>query len=108
MVQTNGTYRTGSTFMTIGAVGIGDGIAFAVLGAVLPCKLGDPGCSTQVDVDSQKTTGDALLATGIGAMIVGVVCLAVDIPLAVVGANEVKRQLGYALLVTPNGAGFRF
>ena len=108
MVQTNGTYRTGSTFMTIGAVGIGAGIAFAVLGAVLPCKLGDPGCSTQSDVDSQKSTGDALLATGIGAMIVGVVCLAVGIPLAVVGANEVKRQLGYALLVTPNGAGFRF
>jgi ABC-type Fe3+ transport system permease subunit len=94
--------------MTAGAVGIGAGIAFVVLGVVLPCKLGDPGCSTQAEVASEKSVGDAFLATGIGAMIVGAVCLAVGIPLAVAGANEVKHQLGYALLVGPHGAGFRF
>ena len=108
VVQTNGLYRTGSTLISVGAAGIGAGIAFAVLGAVLPCKLGDPDCPTQADVDSQKSLGNAFLGTGIGAMILGAVFVAVGIPLAIVGANQVKRQLGYALLVTPNGAGFRF
>jgi len=108
VAQTNGLYRTGWRLISIGAVAIGTGIAFAVLGAVLPCKLGDPNCLTQADVDGQKSLGNAFLGTGIGAMIVGAVFVAVGIPLSIVGANQVKRQLGYALLVTPNGAGFRF
>lgn len=107
-IQGNATYRAGNTFIILGGAAIAGGIAFTVLGVVLPCKLGDSGCTSQSDVASQKSFGDAFIGVGIGAIIVGVISLGVGIPVAIVGANQTKRDLGYALLVDRRGFGFRF
>ena len=107
-MQGNPTYRTGSTFIVLGASSLAGGIAFAVLGVVLPCKLGDQDCSTPDQVQSQKSLGDAFLGVGIGAIVLGGVLLAVGVPLAVVGANQARREAGYGFFADPHGLGLRF
>lgn len=107
-VQGNATYRTGSTFIVVGSAFAAAGVAFVVLGVVLPCKLGDTDCPTPTDVQDQKSMGDAFLGLGVGAIITGVVMLGIGIPLAVVGANQARRELGYAFVADQHGFGVRF
>jgi len=107
-MQGNATYRTGSTFIVLGGSSIGGGIVFAILGVVLPCKLGDQNCSTPDQVQSQKSFADAFLDVGIGAIVLGGVLLAIGIPLAVVGANQARREAGYGFFADPHGLGLRF
>ncbi len=57
---------------------------------------------------SQKSLGDTFLGVGIASMIGGVILIGVAIPLLVIGANQTKRDLGYALVVDRRGFGFRF
>lgn len=107
-MQGNATYRTGNTFIVLGSAFAAAGIAFTVLGVVLPCKLGDTGCATQADVDSEKSMGNAFVGVGVASIIGGVVLLGIGIPVAIVGANQAKHDLGYALVVDRRGFGFRF
>ena len=102
MLPQNATYKWGSNF-----VGAGGGLAiaggvFIILGVVLPCTAGDPGC----DAASSKSLGNLFVNLGIGGLVVGAVCLAVGIPLLVVGANEVRRDLGFR--VGPGGLALAF
>ena len=86
----NSTYRAGYTLTVAGAGIAVAGVTFVILGTVVPCKAGDPGC----DLAIAKKEGDLFVNLGIGAIVVGAVCLAVGIPLMVVGANEVRAEMG--------------
>jgi hypothetical protein len=108
LVQRNALYGTGLTVLGIGGGSLGAGIIFAVLGAtVIPCKLGDSSCPTQADVTDAKNVSNAFIGVGVAAIVVGVIAIGISIPLLIAGANQVRRQMGYAYL-GPDGAGFRF
>lgn len=104
MLPQNPTYTMGSSFAGVGlGLGIVGGV-FAVLGVVLPCNdASNPNC----DVASDKKFGDTFVNIGIGGLVVGAVCLAVGIPLLVVGANQVRREMG-PVSVGPSGVQVTF
>ena len=90
MLPQNSTFKAGSNLTGAGA-GLGvAGVVFIVLGQVLPCKAGDPGC----DLDAAKREGNLFTNLGIVGLVVGAVGLAVGIPLMVVGANQVRAEMG--------------
>ena len=86
----NSTYRIGTNLTVAGAGVAVAGVTFVVLGMVLPCKAGDPGC----DLEIARKEGNLFTNMGIGAIVVGAVCLAVGIPVMVVGANQVRAEMG--------------
>ena len=104
MLPQNPTYKLGSSFTGAGlGLGIAGGV-FIVLGVVLPCNdASNPNC----DVASDKKLGDTFVDIGIGGHVVGAVCLAVGIPLLVVGANQVRREMG-PVSVGPSGLRLAF
>jgi hypothetical protein len=88
MLPQNSTYKTGSS-LTAGGAGLAvAGVTFIILGQVLPCKAGDPGC----DVNTAKSEGNLFTNLGIAGLVIGAVGLAVGIPLLVVGANQVRAE----------------
>ncbi|HEY1957229.1 MAG TPA: hypothetical protein VGH28_16535 [Polyangiaceae bacterium] len=108
LAQSNPTYRTGSRLSILGGALLGAGIALVVVGALIPCKLGDANCPTQGDVDSQNVLVTTFLGVGVGSLIVGGVLLAIGIPVSVIGANQVRHQLGYAFFADSHGLGLHF
>lgn len=90
MLPQNSTYKTGSSLMAGGAGLAIAGATFIILGEVLPCKSGDPGC----DLDAAKSERGLFVNLGIGGLVVGAVGLAIGIPLMVVGANQVRAEMG--------------
>jgi hypothetical protein len=99
MLPQNSTYKTGNTLVGAGAGLAIAGITFIVLGQVLPCKAGDPGC----DVDVANREGNLFTNLGIGGLVIGAVGLAVGIPLMVVGANQVRAEMSGGVSLGPKG-----
>jgi hypothetical protein len=95
----NSTWKAGYN-LTVAGAGLGvAGVTFVVLGMVLPCKTGDPGC----DADVARREGNLFTNLGIAGVVIGAVGLAVGIPLMVVGSNQARAEMSGGVSLGPKG-----